>query len=556
MSDLAQGRDSFERGDWRNAYSLLSRANETTALDAVDLERLGTSAYLLGLDGEFHRFIERAHRSYVEDDQPERAARCAFTLGLALLLRGETGKATGWLKRAQRLIEGRRCVEHGYLDLPVAEQQLQARDPEAAYATASRSREIGDSFGDVDLISVSLHLQGRALIAQGRVEAGLALLDEAMLEVVEGNVSPVFTGLIYCSVIAACREVYAFGRAHEWTTDLTRWCEGQPDLIRFTGACNVNRAEIMRLQGAWREAMSEAEEACRGTSQSEDTTPPAEAYYQLAELHRLRGEFEEADEAYRHASRIGFVPQPGLALLRLAQNQERSAHSMIQRALHGATRPLERAKLLPACVEIRLAAGDLEQARTASRELEEIADRFNTDVLQAISLRVKGAVGLAERDAEAALVSLRRAFELWKAPYEAARIREMIGQACLMLGDEEGAGLEFDAARSVYEKLGAEPDLVRLGIVGTRQAERGVSVDKRKQTTRNESTDARHSDRLTPREFEVLRLVAAGKTNREIASELFLSERTIDRHVSSILTKFDVPSRAAATAYAYEHKIL
>ncbi|MGA7306400.1 MAG: LuxR C-terminal-related transcriptional regulator [Rhodothermales bacterium] len=540
MSELVKGRNAFKRGNWSDAYSLLSRANETTALNAVDLERLGTSAYLIGRDREFHRFIEHAHRSYVEGDRPERAARSAFTLGLDLLLRGETGKATGWIKRARRLIEGRRCVEHGYLDLPLAEQQLQARDPEAAYATASRSRDIGDSFGDVDLISVSLHLQGRALIAQGQVEAGLALLDEAMLEVVEGNVSPIFTGLIYCSVIAACREVYAFGRAHEWTADLTRWCEGQPDLIRFTGACNVNRAEIMRLQGEWREAMSEAEEACRSTSRSEDTPPPAEAYYQLAELHRLRGEFEDADEAYRHASRIGFVPQPGLALLRLAQNQERSALSMIQRALHGATEPLERAKLLPACVEIRLAAGDLQQARTASRELEEIADRFNTDVLQAISLRAKGAVELAEGDAGAALLSLRRAFELWKAPYEVARIREMIGRACLMLDDEEGAGLEFDAARSAYEKLGAKPDLARLSAVGTGRPEGGRKT---------------FDDGLTPRELEVLHLVAAGKTNKEIASDLFLSERTIDRHVSSILTKFDVPSRAAATAYAYEHKI-
>ncbi|HUF09124.1 MAG TPA: LuxR C-terminal-related transcriptional regulator [Rhodothermales bacterium] len=556
MSELAKGRNSFERGDWRDAYSLLSRANETSTLGAADLERLGMSAYLIGLDREFHRFVEHAHRSYVEDGRAERAARSAFTLALDLFLSGETGKATGWLNRARRLIEGRHCVEHGYLDLPLAERQLSAGDPQAAHETASGIHEIGVSFGDVDLISASLHLQGRALIAQGRVEAGLALLDEAMLEVVEGNVSPIFTGLIYCSVIEACREVYALGRAHEWTNELTRWCDGQPDLIRFTGACYVDRAEIMRLQGDWLEAMSEADRACRRSSQSGDPAPPAEAYYQVAELHRLRGQFEEAEDAYRHASRIGFVPQPGLALLRLAQNQGSSASSMIQRALHEATRPLERAKLLPACVEIRLAAGDLEQGRMACRELEEIADRFDTGVLRAISMHARGAVELAEGDPETALVSLRRASEEWKAPYEVARIRELTGWACLKLDDEEGAGLEFDAARAVYEKLGAEPDLARLSAVGKRQPEGGVSVEERKQKTLDESMDSERPNVLTPREFEVLHRVAAGKTNKEIASELFLSERTIDRHVSSILTKFDVPSRAAATAYAYEHKIL
>jgi DNA-binding CsgD family transcriptional regulator len=302
----------------------------------------------------------------------------------------------------------------------------------------------------------------------------------------------------------------------------------------------VNRAEIMRLLGEWPEAMSEADRACHRTSESGDPAPLPEAYYQVAELHRLRGEFEEAEESYRRASRIGFVPQPGLALLRLAQNQRESASSMIQRALHETTRPLERAKLLAACVEIRVAADDFKQARAASEELEEIAGRFNTAVMQAIAMQAKGVVELAEDDAETALVSLREAFEAWtsaQAPYKAARIRELTGRACLMLGDEEGAGLEFGAAKAVYEKLGAEPDMARLETTA-----KGVV--------------SRHPNGLSPRETEVLRLVAAGKTNKEIASELFVSERTIDRHVSSILTKFDVPSRAAATAHAFKHKIL
>jgi DNA-binding CsgD family transcriptional regulator len=310
-------------------------------------------------------------------------------------------------------------------------------------------------------------------------------------------------------------------------------------MLAFTGVCRVHRAEIMQLRGAWQEAIEEAGRACE-RAQGVSRQTAAAALYQQAEVHRLRGEFAAAEEAYRDASRGGLEPQPGLALLRLAQGRSDAAVAAIRRALGATADPLQRTKLLPAYVEIALAAGDLEHARTACRELEEIAASLDTAVLGALAAHARGAVELAEGDAHAALGSLRRAFEAWQqieAPYAAARMRELIGLACRALGDDDGGELELEAARAGFEQLGAAPDLARIeSLIRGALAERPHG--------------------LTRRELQVLRLIAAGKTNKAIAAELFLSEKTVDRHVSNILTKLDVSSRVAATAYAYEHKLI
>jgi DNA-binding CsgD family transcriptional regulator len=383
-------------------------------------------------------------------------------------------------------------------------------------------------------------VQGRALIQQGQVQAGLELLDEAMLAVIAGELSPILTGLIYCSVIEACLRVFALRRAREWTTALARWGEQQPELVAFTGTCLVYRAEIMLAHGDWPDAMAEACRACERFAKGIDRDPPAAAFYQRAELHRLRGEFAAAEEAYRSASRFGCEPQPGLALLRMAQGRTDAACAAIRRVLNTATDRLERAKFLSGHIEIVLAIGDIQEAHNACRELEEIGEEFATDVLHAMAAHARGAVALAAGDAQAALGPLRRAFEVWRhaeAPYEAARVRVLIGLACRSLGDDEAGELELGIARAVFERLGAEPELARLDSLG------------------NRATSA-HRHGLTSRELQVLRLIAGGKTNKGIAAELSLSARTIDRHVSNILTKLNVPSRAAATAHAYTHKLL
>jgi DNA-binding CsgD family transcriptional regulator len=344
---------------------------------------------------------------------------------------------------------------------------------------------------------------------------------------------------MYCSVIATCQQVYAFDRTREWTIALTQWCEGQPDMVAFAGACQVHRAEIMQLLGTWPEAIEEARRACL-RSQGVDRRAAAAALYQQAEVHRLKGEFGAAEEAYRGASRLGLEPQPGLALLRLVQGRSGAAATAIRRVASTTVNRLKRMGLLPAYVEIMLAAGDVQDARNACRELEEIARSFDTEVPDAIAAQARGAVDLAEGSAQAALDSLRLAFEVWQriqAPYAAARVRVLIGLACRALGDEDGADLEFDAARSICERLGAIPDLARID-----------SLIK--------GAPSGHAHGLTPRELQVLRLVAAGKTNAAVAAELFLSARTVERHLSNIFTKLDLSTRTAATAWAYEHDLI
>ena len=539
---LAQGRRCYAAGAWADAFALLLQADKEVLLSVADLELLATSAYLIGQDGVFLDALDRAHGAHLSAGETTRAARCAFWLGLSLLFKGETGRGTGWLAGARRLIEGEKadCVERGYLLLPVAEQLLDAEDYDSAYATVADAVEIGNRFDEVDLVSCARHLQGRALIGQGQVEEGLALLDEAMIAVIAGELSPLMTGLIYCSVIDACQQVYALARAWEWTSALTEWCEAQPQMVAFTGTCLVHRAEIMLLHGAWRDAIEESQRACERYSQGIEQQPPAAAFYQQAEVHRLRGEFEAADKAYRNASQRGYVPQPGLALLRLAQKRTDVAAAAIRRVMSATTNQLQRTRLLPSYVEIMLAVSDIENARSACRELAEIAERLDTSVLSAMAAHAQGAVELAEGEAQAALGSLRRAFEAWrqvKAPYEAARVRVLVGMACRAFGDDEGAELEFDAARAVFEQLGAAPDLARIDSL-------------------TKITPSGRPHRLTPRELQVLRLVAAGKTNKAIAVELSLSEKTVDRHVSNIFNKLDVPTRSAATAHAYQHNLI
>ena len=539
---IEQARDCYKRRAWADAYSALSAVDHAAPLAGDDLELLAMSAYLIDKDDQYLEALERAHQAHLDAGRLDRAVRCAFWLGLRLLFRGDAGRASGWLSRARRLLdrEIRDNVEHGYLLLPLVQQHLDAGNCEAAYAAAGDAAAIGDRFGEADLTALARHLQGRALMQQGRVQNGISLLDEAMVAVTAGELSPLVTGLVYCSVIDGCQQVYALARAREWTSALAQWCDAQPDMVAFTGICLVHRAEIMQIHGAWQEAIEEARRACQRFSHRVDQQAAAAALYQQAEVHRLRGEFAMAEATYRNASEWGWEPQPGLALLRMAQGRTDDAGAAIHRAMGTATGRLQRVRLLPAFVEIMLGAGDVHEARRACRELQDIAESFGTSVLGAMAAQARGAVELAEGDAYAALGSLRVAWSVWQdveAPYAAARARVLTGLACCALGDNDGAEMEFGAAKAAFERLGAAPDLVRVrGLV--------------------QSARSGRPNGLTAREFQVLRLIAAGKTNKAIATELFLSEKTINRHVSNIFDKLDVHSRAAGTAYAYEHKLI
>jgi DNA-binding CsgD family transcriptional regulator len=543
IDELERGRKSYARRAWMDAYESLSHVDQVALLGADDLELLARSAYMLGRDDEYVSCLERAHHTYLEADDASRAARCAFWIGHNLLFRSETSPALGWFARAQRLLEReeRECVERGYLLIPTLLQHVFSGDFEAAHTTALNAAEIGERFGDQDLVAMALMEQGHALVRQGRTGEGLRLVDETMVAVTAGELSPIVAGIVYCNTIAFCQSVYELRRAREWTAALTRWCEGQPEMIAHKGLCLVHRAEIMTLVGAWRDALEEAYRVGERFRQGVlNERALGHAAYRQGEIHRLQGDFAAAEAAYREASRCGYEPQPGLALLRLAQGNGNAAAAAIRRVVGETTKPLKRAKFLPAYVEIMLAIGDSEEARTAYRELEGIAGRQGSDALDAMSAHAEGAVDVAEGDARAALLALRRAWQTWQeleAPYEAARVRVLLGLACRALGDDDTAALELEAARGVFERLGAAPDMAYLDSL----ASGAVS-------------DGAHG--LTARELQVLRLVAAGETNKAIATVLILSDRTVERHVRNIFTKLGVSSRAAATAYAYKHQLV
>jgi ATP/maltotriose-dependent transcriptional regulator MalT len=534
--DLEDARAAYAGRSWLEAYEAFARADGAEPLAAEDLELRAMTARMLVRDDEAVEFLERAHAAYDERGETLRAAYCACWIGMTLFYNGAVGPAGGWLARTHRHLEhvpGETAV-HGFALLPAVFRHGGAGEFEAAAEAAAGAVEIGRRQADPELTALAIHAQGHMLVLAGRVREGLALLDEAMVTVTTAELSPFVVGIVYCGVILACEEGFEVARAREWTLELSRWLEQQRDVVAFTGRCLVHRAGILQLGGSWSEALVEARLAGERLAQANNPAAGL-ALYRQGELLRLRGEFAAAEEAYREASRNGWEPQPGLAQLRLAQGRRAAALAAIRRACAEATESLRRAALLTAQIEIALDAGEAEEARAASLELREFAQQYESAMLDAIVAHGEGAIALAEGDAPAALARLRHAQRIWlelDAPYEVARARELIARACCALGDDEAGALEREAARELYARLGAAPDLARI------------------------SRPAGASHGLSERELEVLRLVAAGKSNREIAATLVISEHTVARHLQNIYAKLRLTSRAAATAFAFEHELV
>lgn len=539
---LERGRQAFRQRAWADAYRHLAAAQEEALLELADLERLAIAAHLVGKDELGADLWAHAHQEFLREGDASGATRCAFWLGFTLVNRGEHARGGGWFARARRVLDesGQDCVESGYLLLPQAMRAIGERDLDTAHQRFTQAADVGERFSDTGLVTLARHGQGRVLIRMGKVARGVALLDEAMVVVTSGELPSLIAGNIYCSVLEACQEISDPRRAREWTEAMTRWMEAQPDLVPYRGQCLVHRSELMQWCGRWEEALEEAKRASELLTRPPPQPAAGAAFYRLGELYRLRGDFKRAEECYREAHRWGRRPEPGLPLLRLVQGNSKAAKTAIERAVHEARDPWTQASLLPACVSILLEAGDTAGARTALEALSGLCDVFESEPMRAEGATGRGAILLAEGEAEAALPFLRLAGDTFRkldAPYETARVGVLMGRACRALGDADAAELELDAARRTFQRLGAIPDLRRVDrLSGVRRS--GGATD------------------LTPRQAEVLRLVATGKTNKAIAAELFISERTVERHLSNIFTRLGLSSRAEATAYAYQHDLV
>lgn len=545
MRTLEIARVCFSDRRWTDAVEAFSTIDETGAatLEAGDLEALAVAAYLTGADDTSASAFARAHQARLDDGDPRAAIADGFWLGVTMMLRGEMAHASGWFGRIGRVVEEQDPdgPGPGYLLVPAALGALHSGDATTALDHARAARELARTHGQPDLEALAACAMGQAHVAANEPAEAVRLFDESMVAVTADEVSPIPAGIVYCAVIAHCIELFDVARAAEWTESLYRWCEQQPDLVPYRGQCLVHRSQILQLRGRWQAAEAEADAALERLQQ-----PPHPALglacYQRAELHRLRGEHEAAASAYVAASDAGHDPQPGLALLRVAQGDLAGGRAMISRAIAESSPSTEPA-VLAAATEIFVTAGDTDAATHAATLLGEATHAHHTAIVHALAAMARGRVALSGGEPIDALHDLRSAlaqFRELQLPYEAARTRELIGIACEAAGDLQGCALELEAAQHTYEELGAATDLRRLS-------------DRAATSTDAASTDA---GGLTDRELEVLRLVAEGRTNRDIGEALHISEHTVARHVQNTFTKLGVSSRAAATSHAYEHGLL
>jgi DNA-binding CsgD family transcriptional regulator len=538
IQDLRRAREAYERREWVSAYQALSGLSDTE-LEPDDFVALATAAFLLGRTNDVVQALQRAFQAKLDLGDVPGAVRVAYWLTTTLWGAGEVAVGNGWLSKGGRLLDdfGEDVVERGYLQERVTLGHIMKGEFPDALQAAPKVTEYGRRFDDQDLLAVGLHMQGRLSIFSGSVADGLRLLDEAMISVVAGEVSPIFSGVVYCSSIEACQEISDFGRAGQWTHALTNWCDSQPGLVAFTGQCAVHRGQLMKLHGAFEDAVAELHHAAARYAESGAGPAVGLAYYERAEVHRLRGEHDAAEAAYDQAAEHGHPAQPGRALLWLKRGRRDAAVAAVRRLLTERQDPVHRSQVLGAAVDVLVEVGETAESAPLAEQLREIGAAFDCTALRAAGCYAAAKVALAQGGSEPGLAAAREAAAVWgglEAPYEVARSRILVGRALRLLGDEDSAVTDLTAARDSLAELGAKPaEREAAGLLGGAEAPGGLS----------------------PREIEVLRLVAAGRSNPQIAAELVLSEKTVARHLSNIFTKLEVGSRTAAAAFAFEHRL-
>ncbi|MFN2526991.1 MAG: LuxR C-terminal-related transcriptional regulator [Actinomycetota bacterium] len=538
MEPLAKAREAVAAYDWPTAYEILSNTRPEDSLGGDDLDGLADAAWWLGHLDESIAARQQAFESYTSSGNTERAALAALSVSLHLGDKGDEALAAGWRARAHRLAaEVPDSLAKGLLISLDADAAFHAGDVAGCLTMAGETIEIGNRLSDDTLVAWGTHLEGLGLVKQGHVAEGWARLEESMVAVSTKNLRPVWAGLMHCGMLLACELVDDPRRGWQWVEATEEWLKTFPRAVLYRGVCRIHKVRFMQLRGVWLGAEAEARRACEELERVHVYTA-ARGYYEIAEIKRLMGDLEAAHDYYRRAHALGWDPQPGLARLRLAQGRMEAAVAGIRRALDEARDRPARAALLPHQIDIALAAGDLPTAEEAAEELSVIASDYQSPGMTAGAASGKGTVLLAKGDPKAALMELRKAIAAWlelDCPYELARSRLLSATAHRELGDEDGAAMELEAARETFVRLGATPAAQRAAeLLG----------------------GSEHPGGLSARELEVLRLVAAGKSNKEIAKELFISENTVARHMSHILAKLDVPSRAAATTFALKHNLV
>jgi DNA-binding CsgD family transcriptional regulator len=532
---LEKGRKAYAKHEWRDAYAFLSFADLETPLGGIDLAMLAESAFLLGGEARSLEILERAYEQHATLQLPISAARFAFWIGFRLQLAGDSALADVWHSRARRQLEAcAPCAAHGLPFLALGYSLMVAGDPAAAHVQFVKAFEIGTRFGDRDLIALGLHYRGLSSIRSGQPAVGMALLGESV-EVIAGSTSsPVVTGGIFCSALTGCEETMDVLRADRWSTAVTVWRDSQPSMIAFRAESLAHRVSLMQLRGAWRDALDLLTPLIQWLDDRSDRPAAGLAYYQRGELHRLRGEHEAAHAAYREAAARGHKPQPGLSQLLLAQGFIEKAAEEIHRLLVQTTSRSQRSLMLPASVDILLAAGEVSDARMCAEELLKVDAELRTPLSYAFSTHAIGAVLLCEDKPQQSLAALRDARTTWEelgARYNAARTRVLTAAAHRELGDEEAVKAELIAAADAFDTLGAAADRLHAEEFYRRNAKA-------------------HEPFLTSRQMDVLRLLALGLSNTAISESLAMSAPAVAKEVRAIFYQLQVVSRTHAARQA------
>jgi DNA-binding NarL/FixJ family response regulator len=534
---LGEAHAAHQRGDWATAYALLAQLRGAHPLGVDDLAALSEAAWWLGLIRETLEVSEECHHRLLEDGQIERAAMVALENSFNWFLRGQPEIGSGWISRARRLLDGLpTCVGHGFLLWMEASEQAEAGDVDAALASARRMCAMAEELDAPMLTSFGLALEGTLVIRHGDTERGFGLLDEAMLPVLAGRLSPDSAGNLYCQMMSICHELADVPRARRWTEITESWCDGFTSAVMFAGICRVHRTQLLRLQGDWDEAVSAATLAAEELAELNNEAV-GEALYEIGETDRLRGDLAGARSRYDAAREFGRDPEPGASLLLLAEGRPDQAHAAITRRLTEVNDPFVRARLLRGQVDIALVRSDLETIDAAADELTAIADRYRTPGFRAwaesahgVHLLVTGAVD----DALAALRSALSSYQVMGATYDAAVTRLLIARALASSGDAGASQAEADRARAVLDELGAV-------------APPGYALESKARVL---------PGGLTVREAEILVAIAEGLSNREVAGHLVISEKTVARHLANVYAKLGVSSRTAAAAWAHRNGLL